>query len=154
MRWWRPSPDEPELLDWWRPLLAASRRVREERIHWPVHVDEFEFCGRVERGARPAIWVYEHRENRGEMLVDWQGRTYEFIHYRTGRQLGRFNEIEVRSAVWRARLPDVVEPVDYDEPRRVRDPVEPIQPPPWVASPAGPPRRRHLYLVPAPTNLN
>jgi hypothetical protein len=154
MRWWRPSADEPELLDWWRPLLAVSRQVRAERIHWPVHVDEFEFCGRVERGSRPGIWVYEHKANLGEMLVDWQGRTYEFIRYRTGRQLGRFKEITVRAAVWRAGLPSVVEPIDYDEHRRAREPVDPIEPPAWVSPSPGARRRRHLYVVPSPSNLN
>jgi hypothetical protein len=154
MRWFTPSADEPELLDWWRPLMALSRQVRAERIPWPVHVDEFEFCGRVDRGSRPGIWVYEHKSNDGEVLVDWRGRTYEFIRYRTGRQLGRFKEIPVRRAVWRARLPDVVEPVAYEEARPRREPVEPIEPPTWLEQPPTPTRRRHLYVVPSPTNLN
>lgn len=158
MRWFTASPDEPELLDWWRPLMAVSRQVRAERIHWSVHIDEFDFCGRVDRGSRPAIWVYAHKANDGEILCDWKGRTYEFIRYRTGPQLGRFKEIPVRQAVWRARLPDVVEPVDYDEHRQARpspiDPTEPIEPPSWLMEPSRPTRRRHLYLVPSPTHLN
>jgi hypothetical protein len=154
MRWWRPSPDEPELFDWWRPLLAFSRRAREERVPWPVHVGEFELCGRVERGTRPAIWIYEHRANRGELLVDWHGRAYDFIRYRTGRQLGRFREIGVRRAVWRAALPDVVEPVWYEDEHRPRRAAEPIEPPAWVSAAPAPLRRRHLYVVPQPTNLN
>lgn len=152
MRWWHPSPDEPELLDWYRPLLRASRRARAERVLWPLHLDEFELGGRVERPKRAAIWVYEHRANGGELLVDWSGQTYEFIRYRTGRQLGRFKEVGVRTAIWRARLPDVVEPVWYDEPPRRRD-VGPLDPDPWVASPPGL-RRGHLTLVPPLQSMN
>jgi hypothetical protein len=170
MRLWQPSPDEPELFDWWRPLLIVSRLVREERVPWPVHVDEFTFSGRVERGRRPAIWVYEHKRSGGEVLVDWSGQTYEFIRYRTGRQLGRFKEIEVRSAVWRARLPDFVEPVWYDAPRPAPVAVPDAT---WgtdsdddeeaaaldvpVRAPErsrGTRRKRHLYLVPPLPNLN
>ena len=148
MELWQPSPDEPELFDWWRPLLVVGRRAREARIYWPIHIDEFEFKGRVDRGSRPAVWVYEHRKTGREMLVDWHGQTYEFIRYRRGRQLGRFNEIGIRSAVWRARLPDVVEPVSYDdEPTEAEPAVLPCAPPASV-------RRGHLTLVPPPPNLN
>jgi hypothetical protein len=152
MQWWYPSPDEPELLDWWRPLMLVSGRARAERIPWPIYVEEFALGGRVERGKRPAIWVYEHRVNGGEILVDWQGRTYEFIRYRTGPQLGRFKEIRLRGAIWRARLPDVVEPVWYDEPRRERH-ADPLEPPPWLVSPPTV-RRGHLSLVPPLPSLN
>jgi hypothetical protein len=152
MQWWHPSPDEPEIFDWWRPLLVVSRRARAEQIPWPVHLDEFVLGGRVERGKRPAIWVYEHRANGGEILVDWHGRTYEFIRYRSGPQLGRFKEIGLRGAIWRARLPDVVEPVWYDEPPARRE-VAPLEPAAW--SPSEPAvRRRHLTLVPPLPNLN
>jgi hypothetical protein len=124
MRWWEPTQGEPQLLDWWRPLLEASKHARLEEVPWPIHVDEFALGGRVERGKRdPVIWVYVHRANRGEILADSGGQTYEFIHYRTGPQLGRFKEIDVRDAIWRARLPDVVKPIWYDEPspRLVQD---------------------------------
>lgn len=159
MKLWQPSPDEPERFDWWRPLLAVSRRARVEKVHWPVHVDEFEFRGRVERGRRPAVWVYEHRKSGREMLADWQGRTYEFIRYRSGRQLGRFNEIDVRSAVWRARLPDFVEAISYDEPpsrRVVGSPAGSWGVEEHAAEPAPRPavRRGHLSLVPPPPNPN
>jgi hypothetical protein len=153
MEWWCPSPDKPELFDWWRPLLTVSRRARAERILWPVHVDEFDFVGRIDRGKRPAIWVYEHRANGGEILADWSGQTYEFIRYRKGRQLGRFKEVKVRTAIWRARLPDVVEPVWYDEPPRRNREVGPLGPEPWITSPPGV-RRRHLTLVPPLPNPN
>ena len=71
MRWWEPTPEEPELFDWWRPLLRASHRARLAEVPWPIHVDEFSLAGYVERGrGRSLIWVYAHRVNRGEMLVD------------------------------------------------------------------------------------
>jgi hypothetical protein len=155
MRWWEPTPGEPELFEWWRPLLQASHDARVEQVPWPIHVDEFRLCGNVERGARqPVIWVYEHRVNRGEILADWGGQTYEFIRYRSGPQLGRFKRISVRDAVWRARLPDVVKPIWYDEPspRPVRDAASER----WQADEPHPPsagdvrERRHLRLVSPP----
>jgi hypothetical protein len=117
MRSWEPTPGEPELFDWWRPLLEASKRARWEEVPWPIHVDQFTLGGHVERGKKQAvIWVYVHRANQGEILADWGGQTYEFIRYRSGPQLGRFKRIDVRSAIWRARLPEVVKPIWYDEP--------------------------------------
>jgi hypothetical protein len=148
MRWWEPSPDEAELFDWWRPLLAASRHARDEKVYWPIHVDEFAFTGRVERRPRPAIWVYEHRRSGRELLVDAEGRTYKFVVYRSGRRLGRFAEIDVRAAIWRACLPDVVEPIWYDEPRPA--PV-PLSDGTWTTSPTSRPastRRCSLPLGP------
>jgi hypothetical protein len=155
MRWWEPTPGEPQLFDWWRPLLEASKRARLEEVPWPIHVDEFTLGGYVERGQRrPVIWVYVHRANRGEILVDSGGQTYEFIHYRSGAQLGRFKEIGVRDAIWRARLPDVVKPVWYDEPSPclVKDAAGEW----WSADEPHPPSAdevregRHLRLVAPP----
>jgi hypothetical protein len=155
MRWWEPTQGEPQLLDWWRPLLEASKHARLEEVPWPIHVDEFALGGRVERGKRhPVIWVYVHRANRGEILADAGGQTYEFIHYRTGPQLGRFKEIDVRDAIWRARLPDVVKPIWYDEPspRLVQDAAGHW----WSADEPHPPSAdevregRHLRLVAPP----
>ena len=116
MRWWKPAPDQPERLDWWRPLVAVSRRAELEQVRSPVNVGEFTLGGRVDRGPRPAVWVYVHRRTSQEVLADSDGRTYNFVRYRSGRALGRFNEIDVRQAVWRARLPTVVESDDDQEP--------------------------------------
>jgi hypothetical protein len=137
MRWWEPLPAEAELFDWWRPLLAAGRRARDEKVHWPIDVDEFAFTGRVDRLPRPAIWVYEHRRSGKELLVDAEGRTYKFVVYRSGPSLGRFAEIDIRAAIWRARLPEVVEPIWSDEPRPSLGPGRSRRAP----------RRRHLRLV-------
>jgi hypothetical protein len=154
MEFWQPRPGEPELMAWWRPLVAASHRARLERVYWPIYIDEFRLGGRVERDPRPSVWVYVHRRSGGEVLADDDGRTYEFIPYRSGRQLGRFKEVEVRHAVWRARLPDVVEPIWYDEPspRLVEDAAGHW----WQADEPHPPsveevrERRHLRLVSPP----
>ena len=74
-----------------------------------MNVGEFTLGGRVDRDPRPAVWVYVHRRTSQEVLADSDGRTYNFVRYRSGRALGRFDEIDVRKAVWRARLPAVVE---------------------------------------------
>ena len=125
---WRPPDDEPILHEWWLPLLAASRRAREERICWPLHVDEFALEGRIDRGPRPSIWVYVHGGSLDELLVDADGRAYEFVPHRSGRSPGRFKEIRLRHAIWRARIPDHVEPVWFDAPPApLRDPVDALR---------------------------
>lgn len=116
MRWWKPAPGEPDRLDWWRPLLAVSRRAQVEQVRAPVNVGEFTLGGRVDRGPRPAVWVYVHRRTSQEMLADSDGCTYAFVRYRSGHALGRFKQIDVQEAVWRARLPAVVDPDDEGEP--------------------------------------
>jgi hypothetical protein len=136
MRWWQPAPGQPERLDWWRPLLAVSHRARLEEVPSPVNVGEFTLGGRVDRGARPAVWVYVHRRTRQEVLADSDGRTYDFVQYRSGRAVGRFKEIDLQHAVRRARLPAVVEPDDDDEPD-----------PPCAGDGR---ERRHLRLVSPP----
>ena len=136
MRWWKPAPGQPERLDWWRPLLAVSRRAQLEQVRAPVNVGEFTLGGRVDRGPRPAVWVYVHRRTSQEVLADSDGRTYDFVRYRSGRALGRFKEIDVQHAVWRARLPAVVDPDDDGEPD-----------PPNAHDVRGP---RHLRLVSPP----
>ena len=45
MRWWKPEPDQPERLDWWRPLVAVSRRAELEQVRSPVNVGEFTLGG-------------------------------------------------------------------------------------------------------------
>jgi hypothetical protein len=135
MRWWQPAPGQPERLDWWRPLHAVSRRAQLEQVRAPVNVGEFTLGGRVDRGPRPAVWVYVHRRTSHEVLADSDGRTYDFVRYRSGRALGRFKEIDVQHAVWRARLPAVVEPDDDDPDPTSTHLVH---------------ERRHLHLVSPP----
>jgi hypothetical protein len=154
MRWWRPTAGEPELMEWWRPLLKASHRARLEEVPWPIHIDEFTLGGRVDRGSRPAVWVYVHRGSGREILADDDGCTYEFVPHRSGRSLGRFKQIQVRHAVWRARLPDVVEPIWYEEPSpRLVDGAAGNW---WSSDEPHPPsaedvrERRHLRLVAPP----
>jgi hypothetical protein len=115
---WSPPHDAPHLLEWWRPLMLVSRRARVERFPWPVHLDEFRLAGRVKRQGRPDIWIYDHHENGGSVCVDATGQTYKFIATPRAKGVGQFRPCELRTALWRARLPDVVEPVSYDRDRR------------------------------------
>ena len=137
---WSPPHDAPHLLEWWRPLLLVSRRARLDRFPWPVHLDEFRLAGRVDRKGRPAIWIYDHHENGGSVCVDATGQTYKFIATPRGKGVGQFRPCPVRTALWRARLPDVVAPVWFEEP-----PAHPRWdewPPDESAVPAGP--RSHV----------
>jgi hypothetical protein len=118
MRWWTPAPGEPELMAWWRPLLKAARTARENEVPWPIHIDEFAFCERVKRDRHPDVWVYRHNGSGGILFADDDGRTYKFIEYLSGPSRGRFAEIDVRQAIWRAGLPNVVKPVWYERPPR------------------------------------
>jgi hypothetical protein len=113
---WSPPHDAPHLLEWWRPLMLVSRRARLERFPWPVHLDDFRLAGRVRRQGRPDVWIYDHHENRGSVCVDATGQTYRFFATPRAKGVGQFRPCELRSALWRARLPDVVEPVTYGRP--------------------------------------
>src|SRR3546814_7513752 len=105
---WYPPNDQPHLLEWWRPLLLASRAARVERFPWPLHIDEVQLVGRVDRGSRGAIWVYRHSESRGEIYIDATGQTYKYTRTPNAKSHGRFNACPVRDALWRAALPTVV----------------------------------------------
>jgi hypothetical protein len=153
---WHPPTDQPHLLEWWRPLLLASRALREARFAWPIHLDEMTLTGRVDRGTRPAIWVYKHAASRGELYLDATGQAYTFTKTPNARSFGRFNACALERAVWRAGLPSFVEPVFYDEPRRRtaddawqdddawRDDLPLEEPHP---QPAEPRSRRHLTVI-------
>lgn len=119
---WHPPNDQPHLLEWWRPLLQASRAARLGRCPWPIHIDDVMLMGRIDRGSRPAIWVYKHVESRGELYLDSTGQAYKFTKTPNGRSLGRFTQCDIQTAIWRADLPAFVRPVWYEEPpRHVRD---------------------------------
>ena len=94
--------------------MLVSRRARIERFPWPVHLDEFRLAGRVRRQGRPDIWIYDHHENRGSVCVDSQGQTYKFVATPRAKGVGQFRRCSLPTALWRARLPEVVEPVSYD----------------------------------------
>lgn len=116
MELWSPPRDEPHLFEWWRPLVQASRLARVARFPWPVHIDEFRLAGRVVRGERPDVWIYEHHANGGSLCVDDRGRTYRFVATPNGPSPGQFRRCALRAALWRAGLPEVVEPVAYGRP--------------------------------------
>ena len=152
---WSPPHDAPHLLEWWRPLILVSKRARLDRFPWPVHLDEFRLAGRVNRPGRADIWIYDHHENGGSVCVDATGQTYKFIATPNAKGVGQFRPCPVRTALWRARLPDVVTPIWFEEPPRdARSDVSPESPdgPDGTANAAdeGPTRvvrRGHLTLI-------
>ena len=136
MELWSPPHDKPHLFEWWRPLLLASQQARRRRLPWPIHLDEFRLAGRVLRGDRPDVWIYEHHANGGSICVDANGTTYRFIETPMAKGVGQFRPCDIRSAVWRAGLPEVVEPVRYREPIVEAE----LDQEPWSSS-AAPPGR-------------
>ena len=136
MELWSPPHDKPHLFEWWRPLVLASQRARRRRVPWPIHLDEFRLAGRVLRSGRPDVWIYEHHANGGSLCVDATGTTYRFIPTPGAKGVGQFRPCDVRSAVWRAGLPEVVEPAVYGE--------EAEEPEPW--SPGAAPDDAHVEL--------
>ena len=159
---WHPPTDQPHLLEWWRPLLIASRRLREAQFAWPIHLDEMQLTGRVDRSGRPAIWVYKHAESRGELYLDGTGQAYKFTKTPNARSLGRFTACTLEIAVWRSGMPSIVAPVFYEPPLGARgdrwaddrwvDDL-PLSHAPPAPDPSGPPaapeprRRGHLTVI-------
>ena len=113
---WYPPDDEAPLLEWWTPLLLAASAARRERIPWPIHLDDFMLMGRVDRGSRPAVWIYKHRDSRRELNLDSTGQAYKFTRTPNAASYGRFTACDIRQAIFLADLPTFVEPVWYDEP--------------------------------------
>jgi len=97
--------------------MLVSRRARADRFPWPVHLDEFRLAGRVKRPGRPDVWIYDHHESRGSVCADARGQTYKFVATPNGKGVGQFRECPLRTALWRAGLPDVVDPIWYEAPR-------------------------------------
>jgi hypothetical protein len=116
MKLWTPPHDRPHLFEWWRPLLLASQQGRRRQVPWPIHLDEFRLAGRVVRSGRPDVWIYEHHANRGSLCIDATGTTYRFTPTPMAKGVGQFRACDISTAVWRAGLPEVVEPVWYREP--------------------------------------
>ena len=69
MKLWRPDPNEPELLDWWRPFFTVARLARQDEFPWQVVIDDFRLFGRGQRSGRPDVWVYTCIPTGGE--VGW-----------------------------------------------------------------------------------
>jgi hypothetical protein len=108
--------------------LLASQQARRRRLPWPIHLDEFRLAGRVLREDRPDVWIYEHHANGGSLCIDATGTTYRFIPTPAAKGVGQFRPCDIRTAVWRAGLPEVVEAVRYLEP--------PVEPEAWSPSAA------------------
>ncbi len=150
MELWYPPKDRPQLFEWWRPLILASRAARLERVPWPINVDELVLRGRVERTGRPDIWVYSHPESGGELYLDGTGQAYTFMRTPKARGYGRFAMCDIRTAIWRARLPEVVMPIWYEEPPAIPawlgDAAPAVDPAP-ITSQGGHAPRRHGHLT-------
>lgn len=115
MRLWTPPREEPELLAWWAPLLLVARKARHEGVPWPIHVDQFDLLGRVDRaGGRPPVWVYRHQESGGDIYADPSGQTYLFRPTPNAAGPGRFDRCEVRAGVHLAGIAQVVEPAPQE----------------------------------------
>jgi hypothetical protein len=145
---WYPPEHQAPLLEWWTPLLLAASAARRERVPWPIHFDDFELQGRVDRDGRPAIWVYLHTRSGQELYLDQTGQAYKFTRTPNGRSYGRFTASDIRSAVHRAGLPRYVAPVWYDDPDtapRVDTPSLPFGDEPPAAYETWPlPGQRHV----------
>lgn len=121
MQLWTPPRDEPELLTWWGPLLMVARLAREERVPWPIHIDQFVLLGRVDRGgSRRPVWVYRHDRSGGDIYADPTGQTYRYRPTPNAAGPGRFDRCDVRASIRLAGLPEVVEPRLDDEDDGVR----------------------------------
>ena len=70
-----PPEGEPQLLDWWRPLLYLARHLHERGHSWVLDIDQFEVRGCVHRSGRGAVTVYGFRPTGREVYVDVHGRT-------------------------------------------------------------------------------
>jgi len=109
MQLWTPTRGEPELLAWWGPLLMVARLAREARVRWPVHIDQFDLLGRVDRsGSRRPVWVYRHHQSGGDIFADPTGQTYRYRPTPKAAGPGRFDRCDVRACVLLAGLPQVV----------------------------------------------
>jgi hypothetical protein len=102
---WYPPKDRPQLLEWWRPLILASKAARLEGSPWPINVDELILRGRVDRSSRPAIWVYACPATGGELYLDSTGQPYLFRRSQKGTSPGRFTTCDLMKAIWAAGLP-------------------------------------------------
>lgn len=100
---WYPPKDRPQLFEWWRPLILASRAARLEGSPWPIHVDELILRGRIDRGSRPAIWVYADRAAGGELYLDSSAQAYRFTRTARGPSFGRFSPCPIEAAIAAAR---------------------------------------------------
>jgi hypothetical protein len=115
MNLWYPPNDQAHLLEWWRPLILASRAARVEQVPWPINLDEHVLVGRVDRSSRPAVWVYKNTESQGELYLDATGQAYTFTPTPKAKGPGRFKLCDIRIAIYRAGFPQHVDPVWYGD---------------------------------------
>ena len=115
MKLWTPEPGEPELFEWWQPLVAAARAAMDAALPWPLSLDRFQFAGRIDRAGKPAIYAYAHVVNHGWIFVDPSGQAYEYVE-RPGRAVGAFRPVSLAEALRIAAIDRVEDArLIYDE---------------------------------------
>ena len=125
----------------WPP--SAARR---ERMPWPIHLDDFMLMGRVDRGSRPAVWIYKHRDSRRELNLD-SHRAGLQVHPHAQRRLLRALHGLPTSA---GDLPG--RPADLRRAGLVRRAAAWRSAPPWPgADEAADPDRRSVAPAPSPS---
>lgn len=140
MRWWIPNPDEPQGLDWWRPLLEVAASAREEGWAFPLAIQDFTLEGKVLRSTGN-LWTYRHRRTGGLLFTDGYGFTFRFLPNRTGTSAGRFQICSIDDAMAIAGI---------EETGAELDPVGTPGPYDWARPPVQKERSRgHLRLLPS-----
>lgn len=123
-RLWMPDPGQSPLVEWWRPLVTYARRLRADEFPWALYVEDFDFLGSVARDRLPTVSLYRHQAGGDELCIGADGLPLRFAWSSGGRSPGRFIECDLRGALWRAGLPDLLDtpwsgpsrPNEYDEP--------------------------------------
>jgi len=108
-RLWMPEAGQPALMEWWRPLIGYARLLRADEFPWALYVEDFDFLGSVARDRLPTVSLYRHQAGGGELCLGPDGLPFRFVWSSGGRSTGRFVECKLRSAVWGAGLPNVLE---------------------------------------------
>jgi hypothetical protein len=132
-----PAEGQPELFEWWCPLLAVGRRLRETGEPWTLQLDDFAFRGWVKRQGKATLFVYGYSPTGSDVICDAAGNTYQDRHFSNGER-SRLKTCERDTAMFQAGVaftPAGDGPgFDDDYPQRRR-------PRPWARS------RAHLRVV-------
>ena len=116
-RWWT-GEDQPHLHEWWLPLLAASRHAARTRFRGPSTSTNSQSSDGPTVGLVRPCGCTGMAASGHVLLTDADGETYRYIPRVSDPERGQFRSIDIRAAIWRAHLPDHVEPVWYEPPQR------------------------------------
>jgi hypothetical protein len=135
---WRPPPDQPPLLAWWRPVLRADAALRDDGHTAGLDLDALALQGRVDRARRPSVWIYRCADGAGELYLDDAGQAYRFTRTPNGPAYGRFSPCRLDAAVARLGLL---------QPRGSARRPSPEEAGPRTPPTPGPRRRGHLTVI-------